>query len=129
MDGNVPSIFPDLYLHVRRSANTGNGRYAGVDDISAIERLTPAYWGAMIVIPACVVLTASNAVGAEKFQRLTGSQIRAKFAGMEVTDEVRWRDIYERDGTLRSDSISRKRLGKWLIHGRRHEKKTVPAKS
>ena len=56
----------------------------------------------MIVIPACGVLTASNAVGAEKFQRLTGSQIRAKFAGMEVTDEVRWRDIYERDGTLRS---------------------------
>jgi len=101
MDGNVPSIFPDLYLYVRRSANTGNGMCASVDDISAIERLTPAYWGAMIVIPACIVLNASNAVGAEKFQRLTGSQIRPKFAGMEVTDEVRWRDIYERDSTLR----------------------------
>ena len=71
---------------------------------------------AMAVILGCNVLAAFDAVVAEKFQKLTGSQIRAKFAGMEVTDEVHWRDIYERDGTLRSDSMGRKRLGKWLIH-------------
>src|SRR6267378_3437594 len=70
---------------------------------------------AMAVILGCNVLTAFDAVVAEKFQKLTGSQIRAKFAGMEVTDEVHWRDIYERDGTLRSDSMGGKRLGKWLV--------------
>jgi len=71
---------------------------------------------AMAVILGCNVLAAFDAVVAEKLQKLTGSQIRAKFAGMEVTDEVHWRDIYERDGTLRSDSMGRKRLGKWLVH-------------
>ena len=60
---------------------------------------------AMAVILGCNVLTAFDAVVAEKFQKLTGSQIRAKFAGMEVTDEVHWRDIYERDGTLRREGF------------------------
>ena len=51
----------------------------------------------------------------EKFQKLTGAQIRAKFAGMEVTDEVHWRELYERNGSLSSSSMGRKRTGKWRI--------------
>jgi hypothetical protein len=35
----------------------------------------------------------SNAVAEEKFQKLTGGQIRAKLAGMELTDNVHWRDL------------------------------------
>ena len=31
--------------------------------------------------------------------------IRAKFSGMQLTDEVHWREVYERDGTLRSYSM------------------------
>ena len=52
---------------------------------------------------------------AEKSKRLSGSQIRAKFIGMQLTDEVHWRDVYERDGTLRSYSMGRKQIGKWRV--------------
>ena len=52
---------------------------------------------------------------AEKSKRLSGSQIRAKFIGMQLTDEVHWREVYERDGTLRSYSMGRKQIGKWRV--------------
>jgi hypothetical protein len=51
----------------------------------------------------------------EKFQKLTGAQIRAKFAGMELTDQVHWSDLYERNGTVLSSSMGRKRTGKWRV--------------
>jgi hypothetical protein len=57
----------------------------------------------------------SNAVSEEKFQKLTGGQIRAKLAGMELTDNVHWRDLYQRNGTVTSTSMGRKRTGKWRI--------------
>ncbi len=44
----------------------------------------------------------ASAVAAEHSQKLSGSQIRAKFTGMQLTDEVHWREVYDRDGTLRS---------------------------
>jgi len=52
---------------------------------------------------------------AESAQKLSGSQIRAKFAGMQVTDEVHWRFVYDRDGTLRSYSMGTKKVGKWAV--------------
>jgi hypothetical protein len=58
---------------------------------------------------------ASSAVAEEKFQKLTGAQIRAKFSGMELTDEVHWSDVYERNGTVLSSSMGRKRTGKWRV--------------
>lgn len=57
----------------------------------------------------------SNAVAEEKFQKLTGGQIRAKLAGMELTDNVHWRDLYQRNGTATSTSMGRRRTGKWRI--------------
>jgi hypothetical protein len=56
--------------------------------------------------------TASAPVAEEKFQRLTGAQIRATFAGMEMMDNVHRRDVYEASGTLTSYSMGRKRNGK-----------------
>ena len=56
-----------------------------------------------------------SAVAAENFQKLSGAQIRAKFAGMQLTDEVHWRYVYDRDGTLRSYSMGTKKIGKWAI--------------
>ena len=35
-------------------------------------------------------------VTAETLQKLSGTQIRAKFAGMQLTDEVHYRLVYER---------------------------------
>ena len=52
---------------------------------------------------------------AEKLQRLSGAQIRAKFVAMQLTDEVHWRYVYDRDGTLRSYSMGTKKAGTWAI--------------
>jgi hypothetical protein len=54
-------------------------------------------------------------IAAENSRKLSGSQIRAKFAGMQLTDEVHFRDVYDRDGTLRSYSMGTKKVGKWAI--------------
>jgi hypothetical protein len=42
----------------------------------------------------------SNAAAEQKFQKLTGAQIQAKFSGMELTDEAHWGEVFERNGTL-----------------------------
>ena len=54
-------------------------------------------------------------VAAESLQKLSGAQIRAKFAGMQLTDEVHYRLVYERNGTLRSVALGVKKRGKWVI--------------
>ena len=79
-------------------------------------------------LPKCLIaaltcgiggLTALDAgfVAAENSHKLSGLQIRARFTGKELTDEVHWRDVYERDGTLRHYSMGSKKVGKWSIQG------------
>jgi hypothetical protein len=58
-----------------------------------------------------------TALAQERLQQLKGPQIRAALAGMEITDSVHWRDVYERSGTLRSYSMGHTRTGKWSTHG------------
>jgi hypothetical protein len=62
-----------------------------------------------------VVTATSTAVAAEKFQRLAGSQIRAKFVGMEITDNVHWADVFGASGDLKTYSMGRKKDGKWRV--------------
>jgi len=57
----------------------------------------------------------SAAPAEQKLQKLTAGQIRAKFAGMELTDQVHWRELYARNGTVASNSMGRKRTGKWRV--------------
>jgi hypothetical protein len=57
--------------------------------------------------------TQSNA--AETFQRLKGSQIQARFSGMDLSDGVHWRDNFARDGSLTSKSMGKRRIGKWRV--------------
>ena len=52
---------------------------------------------------------------AEKFQKLSGPQIRAKLAGMEITDEAHWADVFAANGALTSYSMGRKSTGKWHV--------------
>jgi hypothetical protein len=56
-------------------------------------------------------------VAAENLQRLSGAQMRARFAGRELTDEVHWRTVYQRDRTLRNYALGSKKVGKWSIQG------------
>jgi hypothetical protein len=62
-----------------------------------------------------VATLAAEAAAEEKFQKLKGGQIRAKLAGVELTDNVHWRDLYQRNGTVMSTSMGHKRTGKWQI--------------
>ena len=67
------------------------------------------------VIVAALALAGWGAEAAEKFQKLSGTQIRARLSGMEMTDTVHWRDIYERNGTLVSYGRGRKTVGTWRV--------------
>ena len=57
----------------------------------------------------------SQVESAEKFQRLTGAQIQARVAGMEITDETHWADVFAANGALTSYSMGRKSDGKWRV--------------
>jgi len=54
-----------------------------------------------------------HAAAEQKFQKLTGAQIQAKFSGMELTDEAHWGEVFERNGTLTITSMGHKSVGKW----------------
>ncbi len=68
-----------------------------------------------ILALGCALFATSDALAVEQFKKISGPQIRAKFSGMEMTDEVHWQDAYGRDGSFRSHSMGRTRIGKWLI--------------
>ncbi len=61
------------------------------------------------------LVSGMNGFAVEKFQKPGGSQIRAKFVGMEMTDNVHWADVFGPNGDLRSYSMGRKKDGKWRI--------------
>jgi hypothetical protein len=70
---------------------------------------------AKFAMAGCLLLMASAALSAETFKRLSGSQIRDRLAGMELTDEVHWREAYLRDGSFKSRSMGLTRVGKWRV--------------
>ena len=74
--------------------------------------------GAVPAIVICVTFAAGS-FAEEKFQKLNGAQIHARFSGMELTDEVHWYDLYERNGTVLSSSMGRQRQGRWWVEKNR----------
>jgi hypothetical protein len=68
-----------------------------------------------MLIFSCIAVMQSTAVAQGTFQRLTGPQIRAKIAGMQITDEVHWSYFYDRNGVLNTQAMGRKRVGDWSI--------------
>jgi hypothetical protein len=70
---------------------------------------------ARFAVVGCALLAASTVLATETFRKLSGSQIRARLAGMELTDEVHWREAYERDGSFMSRSMGRARVGQWQV--------------
>src|SRR5260221_355624 len=68
---------------------------------------------AVVAVPSSSMAT--SAVAAEQSRKLSGAQIRPRFTGIKLTDEVHYRDVYDRDGTLRSYSMGTKKVGKWAV--------------
>jgi len=117
MDGSS-AYFPFLLRvtktpAVRARTLDRRGFYAAVP-LLPTPKLGPKPTRLMIVL-ASVGAVLSVAAAAEKFQKLSGSQIRAKLAGMEITDEVHWVDVYGADGTLTTFSMGKKTIGKWSV--------------
>lgn len=56
-----------------------------------------------------------GSVAAENLRKLSGAKIRANFVGMQLTDEVHYRLVFEREGTLRGVAMGVKKRGKWTI--------------
>ena len=69
---------------------------------------------AMIAMLGVIALD-SNVAAQQKFQKLSGAQIQARFPGMELTDEAHWGEVLERNGTLTITSMGHKSSGKWRI--------------
>ena len=61
------------------------------------------------------LVSSADGFAAEKFQKLGGSQIRAKFVGKEMTHNVHRADVFGPNGNLRSYSMGGKKDGKWWI--------------
>lgn len=67
------------------------------------------------VLAIAVVGYAVCSEAQEHFKKLSGTEIRAKFAGMEFTDDVHWGEVYETSGRLKSEEMGTKRVGTWRI--------------
>jgi hypothetical protein len=92
-------------------------KVSGMTKLFVLNGLRKCLIAALVCgIGGLTVLDAGFAAS-EKLQRLSGPQIRARLAGRELTDEVHWRTVYERDGALRNYALGSKRLGKWSIQG------------
>jgi hypothetical protein len=83
--------------------------------ISTISNPKKKQLAAMMTALLGVFAFQPMAVAEQKFQKLTGAQIQAKFPGMELTDEAHWGEIFERNGTLTITSMGHKSAGKWRI--------------
>src|SRR3979411_2036258 len=52
---------------------------------------------------------------AETFKKMARSPIQARLAGMELTDEVHWDDLYQPNGVLVTNEMGHKTTGKWRV--------------
>jgi hypothetical protein len=52
---------------------------------------------------------------ADTFRKLKDAEIRARLAGMEVTDGVHWAEQYMRDGTYKAYHLGKPTKGKWYV--------------
>jgi hypothetical protein len=84
-----------------------------------VSRESKAAMKRLVIIFAAATLGSISVevstIAAENPRKLSGTQIRTKLAGMQLADEVHFRDVYDRDGTLRNYSNGRKTVGKWAI--------------
>jgi hypothetical protein len=57
----------------------------------------------------------AEAGAADTFRQLKGPEVRAKFSGMEFTDDVHWALVFGRDGTLSSFEMGAAGKGTWRV--------------
>jgi hypothetical protein len=113
MDGSSPYPHPLLRARPIPAGHARNREICRSD--RPVGTGKPTNDSARLAILLASALAIASAAAAEKFQKLSGAQIRAKLPGMEITDEVHWADVYGRDGTLMTFSMGKKTIGKWSV--------------
>src|SRR3954469_2748586 len=68
----------------------------------------------VLLLPS-VLLFAAHASAEPPFRKLAGKQIAAEIAGMELTDQSHWGEVFERNGTLIITSMGHRSVGKWRV--------------
>jgi hypothetical protein len=70
------------------------------------------------LLATAAVALAVTAAGAEpRFTKLTGAQIKTRLAGMEITDQSHWGEMFGPNGTLAITSMGHRSSGKWRVQG------------
>lgn len=69
----------------------------------------------LLIAVLVAMTTTTTAYAADNFHKMSANEIRSKIAGMEITDEVHWAELYNRDGTYTMWSMAKKFTGKWLV--------------
>jgi len=67
-----------------------------------------------LTVTACITSLVA-AASAQEFRPLKGQEIKARFAGMEFTDEVHWALVFGRDGILSAFEMSAGKKGTWRV--------------
>lgn len=69
----------------------------------------------MVLAAAALTATMIPAEAADSFRQLKGSEIKARFAGTELTDEAHWAYVFGRDGRTTSFSLGKQGSGTWRV--------------
>jgi hypothetical protein len=64
---------------------------------------------------ALAVVVSLPGLAADAYHKLTDAEIKARLAGMEISDEIHWTEQYMRDGTLKITQMGKARTGQWYV--------------
>jgi hypothetical protein len=75
--------------------------------------------GHQLVVCAALALVLGSVgapgFAADIFRKLKDAEIKARLAGMEITDGVHWAEQYMRDGTFKAFHLGKPSKGKWFV--------------
>ena len=66
-----------------------------------------------VLIPGLGLALPVPGQAADNFRKLKDAEIRARLAGMEITDGVHWAEQYMRDGSYKAYHMGKPTKGKW----------------
>jgi hypothetical protein len=121
-----PRLIPSSMRRPRADPSAWAGEFVGRSAIVVCQKGADlsegvSAWLRRAGVPAVILVTlglpasAVSGHAADKFQKLSGAQIRAKFAGMEMTDNVHFADVFGASGGLRTYAMGQKKDGKWRV--------------
>jgi hypothetical protein len=69
----------------------------------------------IIVLGLTAAIPAGRSKAAETAWKLSAGEIRAHVIGREMTDDVHWSEIFQRNGTIISNEAGLEHQGRWKI--------------